>query len=94
MIGRLLGPFDLAALPIGSYSPRFITKPIHLSPEDALQAFHDLRAAKFLGIHWGTFKLAEEPYDEPPRRLANEVARLRLYAGSILNPEPGEVLTW
>ena len=94
MIGRLLGPFDLAALPIGSYSPRFITKPIHLSPEDALQAFHDLRAAKFLGIHWGTFKLAEEPYDEPPRRLANEVARLRLDAGSILNPEPGEVRTW
>lgn len=93
-IGRILGPFDLAALPIGSYSPRFIAKPIHLSPEDALQAFRDLRAAKFLGIHWGTFELAQEPYDEPPRRIADEVARLDLDPRSILLPRPGEVLGW
>jgi N-acyl-phosphatidylethanolamine-hydrolysing phospholipase D len=94
MIGRILGPFDLAALPIGSYSPRFIAKPIHTSPEDALQAMRDLRAAKFIGIHWGTFELAHEPYDEPPRRIADEVARLGLDPRSILLPKPGEVLPW
>lgn len=94
LIGRLLGPFDLVALPIGSYTPRFITKPIHMSPEDALQAFRDLRAGKFLGIHWGTFELAQEPYDEPPRRIADEVARLGLDPQSILLPRPGEVLSW
>ncbi len=94
MIGRILGPFDLAALPIGSYSPRFIAKPIHMSPEDALQAFRDLRSAKFIGIHWGTFELAQEPYDEPPRRIADEVARLGLDPPSILLPRPGEVLGW
>jgi N-acyl-phosphatidylethanolamine-hydrolysing phospholipase D len=94
MIGRILGPFDLAALPIGSYSPRFIAKPIHMSPEDALQALGDLRSAKFIGIHWGTFELAHEPYDEPPRRVATEAARLGLDPTSLLLPKPGEVLAW
>ena len=72
-IGEALGPFDLAALPIGLYTPRALAKPVHISPEEALQAWQDLRAAKFLGIHWGTFALAREPYDEPPRRIAEEV---------------------
>jgi len=94
MIGRVLGPFDLAALPIGSYAPRIIAKPIHTSPEEALQAWRDLRGRKFIGIHWGTFELAEEPYDEPPRRIAAEVARLGLEPQSILAPKPGEVLAW
>jgi hypothetical protein len=25
-----------------------------------------------MAIHWGTFKLTDEPLDEPPRRLAEE----------------------
>ena len=60
-IGDALGPFDLAALPIGSYTPREIARPVHISPEEALQAWTDLRAARFIGIHWGTFMLAREP---------------------------------
>jgi L-ascorbate metabolism protein UlaG (beta-lactamase superfamily) len=31
--GDALGPFDLAALPIGSYTPRASAKPVHISPE-------------------------------------------------------------
>jgi N-acyl-phosphatidylethanolamine-hydrolysing phospholipase D len=94
LIGRVLGPFDLAALPIGSYRPRIIAKPIHMSPEEALQGSRDLRAHKFIGIHWGTFELAEEPYDEPPHRIAAEVDRLNLDPNTILLPRPGETLGW
>ncbi len=94
VIGEQLGPFDLAALPIGSYRPREIAWPVHLSPEEALQAAHDLRSVRFVGIHWGTFRLAREPYDEPPRRLLLEAARLHLDPGSILLPRPGETLAW
>ena len=71
--GDALGPFDLAALPIGSYTPEAIARPVHISPEEALQAAIDLRAAHFVGIHWGTFALAREPFDEPPKRLAAEI---------------------
>jgi N-acyl-phosphatidylethanolamine-hydrolysing phospholipase D len=94
MIGEKFGPFDLVALPIGSYTPREIAWPIHMSPEEALQASLDLRSARFIGIHWGTFKLAREPYDEPPRRIAAEVARLDLDPRSILMPKPGQTLGW
>ena len=94
MIGRLLGPFDLAALPIGSYTPRFLTRPIHLSPEDALEAYEDLRATRLIPIHWGTFELAQEPYDEPPQRLLDAARRLRIDPDRILIPKPGEVLDW
>ena len=94
MIGHVLGPFDLAALPIGSYTPRIIARPVHMSPEEALQASRDLRASAFIGIHWGTFKLAREPYDEPPRRIAAEVERLQLDPRSVWLPKPGETLDW
>ena len=93
-IGDALGPFDLAALPIGSYTPRALAKPVHMSPEEALQAWQDLRAAKFLGIHWGTFALAREPYDEPPRRIAEEVVRRRLDADRVLILQPGATIAW
>ena len=94
MIGNVLGPFDLAALPIGSYTPREIAHPVHMSPEEALQASRDLRSTRFIGIHWGTFELAREAYDEPPRRIAAEVARLQLDPRLILLPKPGETSGW
>jgi len=94
MIGEALGPFDLAALPVGSYTPRIIAQAVHMSPEEALRAARDLRAHDFIGIHWGTYKLAREPYDEPPRRIADEVARLKLDPHTVWLPKPGETLDW
>jgi N-acyl-phosphatidylethanolamine-hydrolysing phospholipase D len=92
--GDALGPFDLAALPIGSYTPHEIARPVHISPEEAVQAGLDLRAAHLLGVHWGTFALAREPYDEPPRRLAAEVERRHLDPASTWVLEPGETRAW
>jgi N-acyl-phosphatidylethanolamine-hydrolysing phospholipase D len=93
-IGAAYGPFDLAALAIGSYTPRRTTRPVHTSPEEALQAWLDLRATRFVGIHWGTFFLAQEPYDEPPRRLAAEVARRGLDPEAVWVLKPGETRHW
>lgn len=93
-IGDALGPFDLAALPIGSYTPRETARPVHMSPEDAVQAWLDLRARRFIAIHWGTFMLAREPYDEPPRRLAAEVEKRQLDGEDFFVPRPGELVHW
>lgn len=67
------GPVDVALVPIGAYEPRWFMKPVHMNPEEALDAFeafvpHGHRCA-FVPIHWGTFRLTDEPMDEPPRRL-------------------------
>ena len=75
-IGERLGPFDLAALPIGAYEPRAMMQQSHLNPEEAVAASVDVRARRLLGIHFGTFDLTDEPLDEPPR-LAREAARQR-----------------
>ena len=68
-IGRALGPFDLAAVPIGAYEPQAMMRPFHLDPEQAVAAALAVGARRMLGIHFGTFDLSDEPADEPPRRF-------------------------
>ena len=92
--GDRLGPFDLAALPIGSYTPREIAKPVHISPEEAVQAALDLRATHLLGVHWGTFALAREPYHEPPARLRAEIERRQLDPARAWILDPGQTVRW
>jgi L-ascorbate metabolism protein UlaG (beta-lactamase superfamily) len=68
-IGRRFGPIDWALLPIGAYEPRWFMEPQHMNPDDALVAFERLEARHFVAMHWGTFKLTDEPLDEPPARI-------------------------
>jgi L-ascorbate metabolism protein UlaG (beta-lactamase superfamily) len=67
-IGRRLQP-QIALLPIGAYFPDSY-RSVHTSPEEALQAFLDLRTAgTMIPMHFGTFPLGREPMAEPPVRL-------------------------
>jgi N-acyl-phosphatidylethanolamine-hydrolysing phospholipase D len=86
-IAERLGPFDLAFIPIGAYAPRWFMKTMHVDVPEALRLRSDLRAARAVGMHWGTFEhLADEPLDEPPRELAKQ----RAAAG--LSPEEFDVM--
>jgi len=44
-------------------------KDSHMNPEEAVQAAIDLRARTAVAMHYGTFKLSDEPLDEPPKRF-------------------------
>ncbi len=66
---RRFGSFDLSAIPIGAYDPRWFMKLSHLNPEEAVQVHLDLKSRYSVAIHWGTFQLTDEPMDEPPKRL-------------------------
>jgi len=93
-IGARLGPFDLAAIPIGAYLPPRIMKTVHTTPEDALQLFLDVRGARFVGLHWGTFDMADEPSGGPPQRLEDEARRLGLGPEQVWVLKPGEAQQW
>ena len=56
---------DIALLPIGAYDPVSIMRANHLNPQQAYDAFKQLRAKKMIPMHYGTFKLSDEPLDEP-----------------------------
>jgi N-acyl-phosphatidylethanolamine-hydrolysing phospholipase D len=92
--GDRLGPFDLVAIAIGAYVPAAIMRFTHTTPEQAVQAFVDLRSRVLLAIHWGTFDLADEPLDEPPRRVLAEASRRGLGPDRVWVPKLGETRRW
>ncbi len=59
------GAFRLALLPIGAYRPQWFMGPMHLSPADAVRVHRELGAHTSMGIHHGTFPLADDGRDEP-----------------------------
>jgi L-ascorbate metabolism protein UlaG (beta-lactamase superfamily) len=79
----------LAFLPIGAYRPQWFMGPVHISPADAVRAHKELGASTSVGIHFGTFHLADDGEDEPVvelnRALEQEKERLRFWT-----LEPGE----
>jgi len=93
-IGNKFGPFDLTMIPIGAYEPKKLMRSVHMDPEDAVQAFLDLRGKKMLGIHWGAFVMTDEPMDEPPRRLETAVAQKRLSKDDVWILKIGESKEW
>ena len=97
-ISGRFGPLDVAILPIGAYEPRWFMQPVHMSPEDATNAY--LRVAETNGSaecvlvpsHWGTFRLTDEPPDEPPRRLLSAWTAAGLPKSRLRQLRPGETM--
>jgi len=92
LIGERCGPIDAAMLPIGAYDPRWFMRAQHMNPEDAVQAFVDLGAQRFFAMHWGTFKLTDEPLDEPPEFTRRVWRERGLAPEQLVIPSIGETV--
>jgi len=68
-VRTLFGPARLAILPIGAFRPESFMAPIHLSPGEAVDAHRTLDATRSVGMHYGTFKLADDGQEEPVSAL-------------------------
>jgi L-ascorbate metabolism protein UlaG (beta-lactamase superfamily) len=84
-IRERLGPFNLAMLEVGAWDPAW--GDMHLGPDNALKAVAMLEAATFLPIHWGTFRLAMHPWDQPAEVLFERGTSSRT---RLLMPKLGE----
>ena len=66
---------DIALLPIGAYEPEWFMTSQHTTPEEALQAFEDVRAKLMVPMHYGTFRLADDTAREALDRLEADRTR-------------------
>ncbi len=87
-IGKLF-KLSVALLPIGAYKP-WSKFGHHMTPEDSIKAFKYLNAGVMIPIHWGAFKLAMEPMDEPVNRLLS-AAKDAGIGERVVVLQPGEM---
>src|SRR5205085_2228316 len=94
-IGKRFPGIDVAFLPIGCYAPRWFMSPQHMAPDETARAFRELGARTLVPMHWATFRLTDEPMDEPPKLLyqamgkqANRILFLPI-GGTYWSPSDG-----
>ncbi|CAF1583151.1 unnamed protein product [Rotaria magnacalcarata] len=90
-IGKKYGPFDLSAIPIGAYEPRWMMEAQHVSPDEAVQIHMDVQSKKSIGIHWGTWASGNEYFLEPPEKLSQAVKNNQLDPSSFIVVKHGEI---
>jgi L-ascorbate metabolism protein UlaG (beta-lactamase superfamily) len=69
---------DLAIFNLGAYEPRWFMKQSHINPEETVRAFKELGAKKLMVVHWGTFRLGDEPVFQPPLDIKSEMDKAGL----------------
>ena len=84
-IGEKYGPFDFAMLECGQYYDAW--KPIHMTPEETIQAAIDVRAEVSMPIHWGAFALAFHTWTDPVERARVRADELGV---TLCTPRIGE----
>ena len=77
-IGTRFGGIDFAMIPIGAYQPRSIMRAMHMNPQEAVMAFRDASCTAAVAMHWGTFRLTDEPMGEPPLLLESALRTLNI----------------
>lgn len=87
-IGERFGGFDLALMENGAYDTYWPA--VHMTPEESVQAFMDVRGKVLYSVHNSTFDLAFHTWQDPLNRLADLAAAKGL---ELATPEIGEVLT-
>jgi L-ascorbate metabolism protein UlaG (beta-lactamase superfamily) len=73
-IRERLGAPDVALLPIGAFRPRWFMAPVHISPDEAIDAHEALGASVTVPMHYGTFFLGDDGETEAVETLRRAVA--------------------
>jgi len=66
---------DLAIINLGAYEPRWFMKSSHMNPSDTVKAFKELNANHLVVVHWGSFRLGDEPVHFPPIHMKEEMKK-------------------
>ncbi len=69
---------DTVFMPIGAYEPEWFMADSHISPEDSVKAFIELKAKQFVPMHYGAYRLADDTGPEALERLLQEWEKRQL----------------
>jgi L-ascorbate metabolism protein UlaG (beta-lactamase superfamily) len=88
-IGKLF-QIDLALIGMGAYEPNWFMKPAHTNPKEALQISEELKAKKWMPMHYGTFDLSDEPIFLPKKTLVELMSNSQ--REKVVLPQIGEII--
>jgi L-ascorbate metabolism protein UlaG (beta-lactamase superfamily) len=86
-IGDKYGPFDISLIENGQYDDQW--RPIHVHPDEAAQAYFDLKSKALIPVHWGMFTMAMHNWYDPIEALA-EISKKR--GINLLTPKIGQLI--
>ncbi len=92
-IAEKLAPIRLSFLPIGAYKPSWFMSPIHTSPADAVKIHKILQSPKSIGMHFGTFPLADDGQYDPQMDLKIALEQQGIQEGEFIVPKEGIKIT-
>lgn len=92
MINQRYGKIKLALLPIGSYKPGWFFSSMHISPVEAVKIFQIIEADHAIPLHFDTFQLSDEGYDEPIKELNKELEHQEIEKHRFQQLKPGEMI--
>jgi L-ascorbate metabolism protein UlaG (beta-lactamase superfamily) len=83
-------PVDIVLMPIGAYEPEWFMNVSHINPEDSIKAYLELKGKKFIPMHYGAYRLADDTGPEALDRLLKEWERLKLDREQLVVLKIGE----
>lgn len=72
------GEMKLSLLPIGAYKPSWFLSRMHTSPSDAVKISNILNSKYTIPIHYDTFRLSDENYEDPLKDLKIAVEKEKI----------------
>ncbi|MBP2002447.1 L-ascorbate metabolism protein UlaG (beta-lactamase superfamily) [Paenibacillus shirakamiensis] len=85
---------DVALMPIGAYEPEWFMTSQHVNPEEAIQAFVDVKATTMIPMHFGTFRLADDTAREALDRMELERQKREIPEDAIKVLHYGQTLRY
>ena len=87
-VGNKLGPFDFAFMECGQYNEKW--RPIHMFPDESVQAGMDAQVKKAMPVHWAGFALSQHSWTEPVEEFSKHAEDIKL---DTIYPRLGQIVS-
>lgn len=89
-IGEKFRNIVCAMIPIGAFRPKWFMAPVHIAPDEAVKVHQDVHSRLSIGMHFGTFPLADDGENEPIEELRKALAQASVEPSGFRTLDLGE----